>query len=59
MEMRRDGGNNNNDVEEGRSHPTTPQTTARHKLVERLRSAGRDWQQVEEGEGNVDNGGDN
>jgi len=57
--MRRDGSDNDNDVEEGRLHPTTSQTMARHKLVERLRSAGRDRQQAEEGEGNIDNGGDN
>jgi len=29
------------------------------KLVERLRSAGRDWQQAEEGEGNFDDDDDN
>ena len=37
--LRRDG-NNDNDVEEGGSHPTTPQTTAMHELVARLCSAG-------------------
>ena len=52
-------GNNNNDVVEGGSHPTTPQMTATCELVERLRSAGCDWQRAEEGEGNVDDGGDN
>jgi len=56
--LRRDG-DNDDDVEEGRLHPTTPQTTATHQLVERLRSAGRDLQRAEEGEGDVDNGGDN
>ena len=30
-----------------------------HELAERLRSAGRDWQWAEEGEGNIDNGGSN
>ncbi len=45
--------------EEGGSHPTTPQMTATRELVERLSSAGRDWQRAEEGEGNVDDGGDN
>ena len=52
-------GDNDDDVEEGGSHPTTPQTAATHELVERLHSAGRDWQWAEEGEGNVDDGGDN
>ena len=52
-------GDNDDDVEEGGSHPTTPQTTATHELAERLRSAGHNWQRAEEGEGNVDNGGDN
>ena len=56
--LRRDG-DNDDDVEEGRSHPTTPKTTAMHELVERLRSVGRDWQRAEEGEGDVDYGGDN
>ena len=55
----RHDGDNDDDVEEGGSHPTTPQTTATHKLAERLRSAGRDWQRAEEGEGNVDDSGDN
>ena len=50
---------NNDDVEEGRSHPTTPQTTAMRELVERLHSAVRNWQRAEEGEGDVDDGGDN
>jgi len=45
--------------EEGGSHPTTPQTTATRELAERLRSAGRDWQRAEEGEGDGDNGGNN
>jgi len=35
------------------------QTMAMRELAERLRSPGRNWQQAEEGEGNVDNGGDN
>ena len=56
--LRRDG-NNDDDVEEGGSHPTTPQMTVTRELAERLRSAGRDWQQAEEGEGDVDDGGDN
>ena len=55
----RHDGNNNDDVEEGRSHPTTPQTTAMRELVERLRSAVRNWQRAEEGEGDVDDGGNN
>ncbi len=55
----RHDGDNGDDVEEGGLHPTTPQTTAAHKLVERLRSAGRDWQRAEEGEGDVDDSGDN
>jgi hypothetical protein len=56
--LRRDG-DNNDDVEEGGSHPTTPQTTATRELAERLRSTGHDWQWAEEGEGDVDDGGDN
>ena len=56
--LRRDG-NRDNDVEEGGSQPTTPQTTAMRELVERLRSACQDWQRAEEGEGDVDDGGDN
>ena len=56
--LRRDG-DRGDDVEEGGSHPTTPQTTATRELVERLRSAGRNWQRAEEGEGDVDDGGDN
>ena len=55
----RRGGNNNDDVEEGGLHPTTPQTTVTCKLVERLRSTGRDWQRAEEGEGDLDDDGDN
>ena len=55
--MRRDG-DNDDDVEEGGSNPTTPQMTVTRELAERLRSAGRDWQRAEEGEGGVDNGGD-
>ena len=55
----RHDGNNDDDVEEGGSHPTTPQTTAMRELAERLHSAGRDWQRAEEGEGNVDNGSNN
>jgi len=50
-------GDNGDDVKEGGSHPTTPQTTATRELAERLRSAGRDWQRTEEGEGDIDNGG--
>jgi len=45
--LRRDGDNDDN-VEEGGSHPTTPQTTVTPELVEWLRSAGRDWQWAEE-----------
>ena len=56
--LRRDG-DNNDDVEEGGSYPTTPQTMATRELAERLHSAGRDWQREEEGEGNVDDSGDN
>ena len=52
-------GNNNDDVKEGGLHPTTPQTTATRELAERLRSAGRDWQRAEVGEGDVDNSGNN
>ena len=37
----------------------TPQTTAMGGLAERLRSAGHDWQRAEEGEGDVDDGGNN
>ena len=48
---------NYDDVEEGRLHPTTPQMTATRELAKRLRSAGRDWQWTEEGEGDVDDGG--
>jgi len=40
-------GDNDDDVEEGGSHPTTPQMTATRELAERLRSAGRDWQRAE------------
>jgi hypothetical protein len=56
--LRRDG-DNDDDVEEGGSHPTTPQTTAMRELAERLCSAGRNWQRAEEGEGDVNDGGDN
>jgi hypothetical protein len=56
--LRRDG-NNNYDVKEGGLHPTTPQTMVTRELVERLHSAGRYWQRAEEGEGNVDDAGDN
>ena len=49
----------NNDVKEGGSHPTTPQTMVTCELAERLHSADRDWQRAEEGEGNVDDDGDN
>ena len=52
-------GCNDDEDKEGESHPTTLQTTATHDLAERLHSAGRDWQQAEEGEGDVDNSGDN
>ena len=45
--LRRDGDNDDN-VEEGGLHPTTPQTTVTPELVEWLRSAGRDWQWAEE-----------
>ena len=55
----RHDGDNDNDVEEGGSHPTTPQTTVMRELAERLRSAGRDCQRAEEGEGDVNDGGDN
>ena len=54
--MRRDG-DNNNDIEEGGSHPTTPQTTVMRELAERLRSAGRNWQRAEEGEGDIEDSG--
>jgi len=56
--LQRDG-NNDNNVKEGGSHPTTPQTMVMRELAERLRSAGHDRQQAEEGEGNVDNSGNN
>jgi hypothetical protein len=56
--LRRDG-DNDDDVEEGGSHPTTPQTTATRELVERLLSASCDWYWAEEGEGDVDNSGNN
>ena len=56
--LQRDG-DNDDAVEEGGSHPTTPQTMATRELAERLRSAGRDWQRAEEGESDVDNSGDN
>ncbi len=56
--LRRDGDNNNN-VEEGGLHPTTPQTTATCELAERLRSTSHDRQRAEEGEGNINNGGNN
>jgi len=56
--LRRDG-NNDNDVKEWGSHPTTPQTTVTRELAERLCSAGRDWQRAEGGECDVDDGGDN
>jgi len=52
-------GDNDDDVEEGGSHPTTPKMTVTRKLAERLRSASHDWQQAKEGEGNIDDGGDN
>ena len=39
----RHDGDNDNDVEEGGSHPTTPQTAVMRKLAERLHSTGRDW----------------
>ena len=56
--MRHDS-DNDDDVEEGGSHPTTPQMTVTRKLEERLRSAGHDWQQAEEGEGDVNDGSNN
>ena len=56
--LRRDG-DNDNDVEEGGSHPTTPQMMVTRELAERLRSVRRDWQQAEEGEGNIEDSGDN
>jgi hypothetical protein len=49
--------NINNDKEEGRLHPTL-RTTAMCELVERLRSAGRNRQRAEEGEGDINDGGD-
>jgi hypothetical protein len=55
----RHDGDNDDDVEEGGSHPTTSQTTAMRELAERLRSTGRDWQRAEEGEGDINNGGNN
>ncbi len=55
----RHDGDHDDDVEEGGSHPTTPQTTATCKLAERLRSTGRDWQWADKGEGDVDDGGIN
>jgi len=55
----RHDGDNNDDVKDGGSHPTNLQTTAMRKLAERLHSAGRDWQRAEEGEGDVDDGGNN
>ena len=56
--MQRDG-NNDDNVEEGGSHPTTPQTTATRELAERLSSASRDRQRAEEGEGDVNDNSDN
>jgi len=56
--LQRDG-DNGDDVEEGGSQTTTPQTTAMRELAERLHSAGSDWQRAEEGEDDVDDGGDN
>ena len=54
----RHDGNNENDFEEGGSHPTIPQTTMTCKLAERLCSTGCNWQRAEEGEGNVNDGSD-
>ena len=54
----RDGDNDNN-VEEGASHPTTPKTMVTCELAERLHSASCNCQCTEEGEGNVDDSGDN
>ena len=56
--MWRDG-DNDDDVKEGGLHPTTLQTMAMRELAEMLRSAGRDWQRAEEGEGGINNGIDN
>ena len=55
----RHDGDNDNDIKDGRSHPTTPQMTAMRELAERLHSAGHDWQRAEEGEGDVDDGSNN
>ena len=55
---RRDG-DNDDDIEEGGLHPTTPQTAATRELAERLRSASSDWHWAEEGEGDVDDSGNN
>ena len=52
-------GDNNDDVKEGGLHPTTPQMKVTCKLVERLCSPSCDWQRAEEGEGNINNDGDN
>ena len=46
-------------VEEGGLHPTCLQMTATCKLAERLHSTSHDRQQAEEGEGNINNGGNN
>ncbi len=48
----------NNDEEEGGSHSTLLMTATR-ELEERLRSASCNQKRSEEGEGNVDDGGDN
>ena len=48
----------NDDEEEGGSHSTLLMT-ATCELEERLRSAGCNRQRAEEGEGNIDDGGDN
>ncbi len=53
------GGDNDDDVKEGGSLPTTPRKMAMHKLAERLHSAGCDRRQAEEGESEVDNGDNN
>ena len=55
----RHDGDNNDDVKEGGLHPTTPQMTATRELAVRLCSASRDWQWAEEGEGDLNDDGNN
>ena len=55
----RRGGDNDDKVKEGGSHPTPPRKMAVRKLAERLHSAGCDRRQAEEGESDADNGGNN